>query len=372
MDYGRDGICQDITGQEEMKAMLLRECAPLEKNPHPLEIADLPLPELNPGEALIRVSVCGVCHTELDEIEGRMNPPHLPVIPGHQVVGIIEDINNKTSQQIMKDTRLKSPSLNVGDRVGIAWINSACGRCEYCTAGFENLCVSFVATGRDVNGGYAQYIKAKKDFLHLIPSPLTNLEAAPLLCAGAIGFRSLELTGIQNGDLLGLAGFGSSGHLTLKIAKSKFPDTHIYVFSRNPDERQFALALGAAWAGTFDEEPPALLNGIIDTTPAWRPILTSLACLKPGGRLVINAIRKEELDKEVLAQLEYPMHIWKEKEIKSVANVTRRDVRECLSLAAEAGIRSELQVFGMEDANQALLEMKQGRIRGAKVLQITH
>ncbi|HJZ13002.1 MAG TPA: alcohol dehydrogenase, partial [Acidobacteriota bacterium] len=178
------------------------------------------------------------------------------------------------------------------------------------------------------------------------------------------------LSGVKNGDNLGLTGFGASGHLTLKIAKSKFPELQFFVFSRNEEERKFALALGANWAGSFEEDPPALLNAIIDTTPAWKPVLFSMSKLKPGGRLVINAIRKEEGDKGELSRLNYEAHLWKEKEIKSVANVTRRDVRECLKFAAAAGIQSELQIYALEDANQALLEMKKGGIRGAKVLQI--
>ena len=355
-----------------MKAMLLRNCASLDKNPQPLTMEELPLPDLNPGECLIKVSACGVCHTELDEIEGRMDPPRLPVIPGHQVVGTVVNIADQRNQTPKGKDQLSKDPIRVGDRVGAAWINWACGECEYCLSGNENLCERFRATGRDINGGYAHFISVPLDFVHLIPTGLADIQAAPLLCAGAIGYRSLVLSGVQNGDTLGLTGFGASGHLTLKIAKSKFPELQFFVFSRNASEREFAVSLGANWAGSFEDDPPALLNAIIDTTPVWKPVLFSMSKLKPGGRLVINAIRKEESDKGELGQLDYALHLWKEKEIKSVANVTRRDVRECLKFAAEAGIQSEIQTYALEDANQALLEMKKGGIPGAKVLQIVH
>ncbi len=301
---------------------------------------------------MIRVTRCGVCHTELDEIEGRTPPPHLPVVLGHQVVGVVEEGENK------------------GQRVGVAWIASACGKCQHCLAGNENLCSEFKATGRDVDGGYAQYMKVRAEFAHPIPEAFTDSEAAPLLCAGAIGYRSLRLSSIQDGQNLGLMGFGGSNHLVLKIARKKFPNTKVFVFSRNPEEREFALSLGAAWAGAIDQSPPTALDAVVDTTPVWGPVNEALKVLSPGGRLVVNAIRKEESDKEVLLKLDYPSQLWMEKEIKSVANVTRQDVREFLQLAAEANIRPEFQEYDWTDANPALLEMKQGRIRGAKVLVV--
>jgi propanol-preferring alcohol dehydrogenase len=335
-----------------MKAMLLHEITPLAQNSTPLSFGDMPEPVIGEGEVLLRVTRCGVCHTELDEIEGRTPPPHLPVVLGHQVVGTIEDGKKK------------------GQRVGVAWIASACGHCEYCSSGQENLCPDFKATGRDINGGYAEYMKVRADFVYPIPDSLSDSEAAPLLCAGAVGYRALKLCNLRDGQSLGLMGFGGSNHLVLKTAKYKYPNSQIFVFSRNPQEREFALSLGAAWAGAIDEIPPEGLNAIIDTTPVWGPISEALKCLKPGGRLVINAIRKEEADKEVLLKLDYPSQLWMEKEIKSVANVTRQDVREFLELAAEADIKPDYQEYDLEDANQALFEMKQGKIRGAKVLRI--
>ena len=332
--------------------MLLRETTSLKQNPTPLVLDEIAEPTISEGEVLIHVTRCGVCHTELDEIEGRTPPPQLPMVLGHQVVGVIEGGENK------------------GQRVGVAWIASACGKCKYCSLGNENLCAEFKATGRGVHGGYAEYMKVRADFVHPIPDVFTDSEAAPLLCAGAIGYRSLRLSNIQDRQSLGLMGFGGSNHLVLKIAKCRFPNTKIFVFSRNPEEREFALSLGAAWSGAIDQNPLEGLDAVIDTTPVWGPVHEALKVLSPGGRLVINAIRKEESDKEILLKLDYPSQLWMEKEIKSVANVTRADVREFLQMAAEANIKPEFQEYDLQDANTALLEMKQGKIRGAKVLII--
>ncbi|HSG43537.1 MAG TPA: alcohol dehydrogenase catalytic domain-containing protein, partial [Anaerolineales bacterium] len=220
-----------------MKAMLLREIVSLKDKSNPLSFEETDAPKPGDGEILLRVTRCGVCHTELDEIEGRTPPPQLPVVLGHQVVGVIEEGKNK------------------GQRVGVAWIASACGKCNHCLSGNENLCNDFQATGRDVNGGYAEYMKIHANFVHPIPNAFTDSEAAPLLCAGAIGYRSLRLSNIQNGQNLGLMGFGGSNHLVLKLAKYKFPNAKLFVFSRNPNERDFALSLGAAWAGAINESP---------------------------------------------------------------------------------------------------------------------
>ncbi len=356
VNLGRD------SSRNKMKAMLLRGTAPLAQNPNPLSLEDLPEPTIDAGEVLIRITACGVCHTELDEIEGRMKPK-LPVVLGHQVVGIVESVGLPTTKE-------QAPSLHKGQRVGVAWIASACGHCEHCLSGNENLCAEFKATGRDIDGGYAEYMKIRADFVHSIPESFSDSEAAPLLCAGAIGYRSLRLANIQDGQSLGLTGFGGSNHLVLKMAKHKYPNSKIFVFSRNAEERKFALSLGAAWAGTIYQSPPAELEAVIDTTPVWGPAMEALKHLSPGGRVIVNAIRKEEADKEVLMRLDYPSQLWMEKEIKSVANVTRADVREFLQLAAEANIRPEFQEFELKDANRALVEMKQGKIRGSKVLRV--
>jgi len=362
-----------------MKAMLLTELGDVNTHPDPLSLRTVPDPIPGEGEILIRVSACGVCHTELDEIEGRTPPPELPVILGHQVVGVIEEVGNRKGVQRLPTLDFPSDSQSqetlesvpkVGDRVGVAWIYSACGECEHCKAGEENLCAQFRATGRDVDGGYAQYMTAPAAFAHPIPEALTDSEAAPLLCAGAIGYRSLRLANIHDGQSLGLTGFGGSNHLVLKMARHMYPNTDIFVFSRNPEEQEFARSLDAVWAGGIEATSPQKLDAIIDTTPVWKPVVEALRNLDNGGRLVVNAIRKEDVDKDYLLKLDYPSHLWMEKEIKSVANVTRQDVHEFLGLAAEAGIRPEVQEYALEDANRALLELRQGKIRGAKVLRI--
>ena len=341
-----------------MRAMLLEKIVRLPDNKTPLRLEDVPRPSPAPGEVLIKVSVCGVCHTELDEIEGRTPPPKLPVIPGHQAVGIVEGTGRGVANH------------REGDRVGVAWIFSACGECAYCHEGNDNLCPEFRATGRDADGGYAEYMTVGGDYAFAIPGALSDSEAAPMLCAGAIGYRSLTLTGIENGQSLGLTGFGASGHLVLKMARYLYPGTDIYVFARSASERGFAGELGAVWTGGSEDRPPVKLDAIIDTTPAWKPVVEALENLNPGGRLVINAIRKEDADKDNLLRLDYPSHLWMEKEIKTVANVSRRDVGEFLLLASAAGIKPEVEEYPLEDANRALIELKDGKIKGAKVLRI--
>jgi len=341
-----------------MKAMLLKGLSRLAENPAPLELEGVPEPKPGKHEILIKVSACGVCHTELDEIEGRTPPSRLPMILGHQVVGRVEGGGEAA-------TRFKA-----GERVGLAWIGAVCGKCHHCLAGNENLCPDFIATGRDMNGGYAEYMTAGEDFCYPIPSIISDVEAAPLLCAGAIGYRSLNLSGLENGMSLGLTGFGASAHIVLMLVKYLFPDSRVHVFSRSEGERTFARELGASWAGGAEEEPPERLSAIIDTTPAWKPVVEAMKHLEAGGRLVVNAIRKEDADKEYLLNLDYPTHLWMEKEIKSVANVTRRDAGEFLKLAARVPIRPEVEEYPLEEANRALLDLKNRKIRGAKVLRV--
>jgi alcohol dehydrogenase, propanol-preferring len=341
-----------------MKAMILNRLTSLEDDKNPLELGDRPKPEPEGDQILVKVSVCGVCHTELDEIEGRTPPPRFPIVLGHQIVGRV----------VMRGPA--ASRFDLGDRVGIAWIYSACGKCAFCLRGEENLCPDFIATGRDVQGGYAEYTIVSERFAYKIPGPFTDAQAAPLLCAGAIGYRSLRLTGLQDGQNLGLVGFGASAHLVLKMARHQYPRSRAFVFARSDQEREFARELGAFWAGGIEEESPEKLHGAIDTTPAWSPVVETLKNLEKGGRLVINAIRKEERDKAALLQIDYPRDLWLEKEIKSVANVTRRDVEEFLALAAKIPIRPEFQEYRLEEANQALMELKARKIRGAKVLRI--
>ncbi len=341
-----------------MKAMILKKIGSFSENNAPLELADMPVTEPGETEIFVRVSACGICHTELDEIEGRTTPPELPVVLGHQVVGRVEQIGSKTN------------TFKIGDRVGVGWIYSSCCSCKFCLEGKENLCHKFRATGRDVNGGYADYMTVPEGFAFSIPDLFSDSEAAPLLCAGAIGYRSLKLTGLKDGQSLGLTGFGASAHLVLQMARHKFPNSRVYVFARSGSERNFARELGAVWAGATDDASPEKLDCIIDTTPAWKPIIEALNNLEADGRLVINAIRKEETDKDYLLQLDYPTHLWLEKEIKTVANVSRSDISEFMLLAAAMSLKPEIQEYAFEDANQALAELKAKKIRGAKVLII--
>ncbi len=341
-----------------MKAMVINSIQTIGEHSAPLTPADLPIPVPGPGEVLIKVAVCGVCHTELDEIEGRTPPPNLPVVPGHQVVGRIEKAGPGAAR------------FYPGERVGVAWIYAACGVCEHCRDGRENLCASFRATGRDVNGGYAEYMAAPEAFVYSIPALFSDVQAAPLLCAGAIGYRSLALSGIRDGQALGLTGFGASGHLVLQMARFRYPHVRVSVFARSAQEQAFAREMGAVWAGGAQDTPPEALHAIIDTTPVWKPVVEALRCLAPGGRLVINAIRKESHDKAALMELDYPSHLWMEKEIKSVANITRRDVSEFLNIAASIPLFPEVEEYSLADANRALVEMKTRHIRGAKVIRI--
>jgi len=338
--------------------MILNSVTELEYNSEPLTMTEIPEPVPADDEILIKVTACGVCHTELDEIEGRTPPPLFPVIPGHQVIGRVAAAGKNVK------------NIHMNDRVGVAWIFSSCGKCKYCLSGQENLCPEFKATGRDANGGYAEYMTVPAGFAYRILEIFTDSQAAPLLCAGAVGYRSFRLAEVKAGQNIGLTGFGASGHLVLQIIKYKFPDNKVFVFARSEAERAFAMELGADRAGDTTDKIPQLCDSIIDTTPVWKPVVEALKNLKPGGRLVINAIRKEEVDKDYLMKLDYPTHLWMEKEIRSVSNVTRNDVREFLEIAASIPIIPQVQEYRLEEANTALIELKQRKIRGAKVLII--
>jgi propanol-preferring alcohol dehydrogenase len=341
-----------------MKAMVLKELAKVEGGAEFLELVELPDPVPGPHDIVIEVSVCGVCHTELDEIEGRTPPLRLPMVLGHQVVGRVTGRGADAKR------------FKVGDRVGVAWIYSACGKCHYCLSEQENLCPYFQATGRDAFGGYAELMKVPEEFAYAIPEALGDAQTAPLLCAGAVGYRSLRLTELEDGRILGLTGFGASGHIVLMTARYQYRHSPIYVFARDPDERKFAGDLGAKWTGQTEADAPNLVDAIIDTTPAWKPIVEALRNLAPGGRLVINAIRKLNQDQEYLQRIDYSTHLWMEKEIKSVANVTRGDVSEFLQLAAEIPIRPTVEEYPLEKASEALIELNEGKVKGAKVLRI--
>ncbi len=341
-----------------MKAWVIHRLYDLNNTKEPLLKVEMPVPIPQEGELLLRIKACGICHTELDEIEGRTPPLELPVIPGHQIVGEIEGHKGKRTD------------LQKGDRVGVAWIYSACGSCKFCLSGRENLCDNFIATGRDKHGGYAEYMVVPEKYVYRIPDFFDDSEAAPLLCAGAIGYRSLALCNPVDGDKIGLTGFGASAHLVLKLIKYQYPGSEVYVFARSVKERDFALELGATWSGDTSEDPGALLDSIIDTTPVWYPVIKALEFIKPGGRLVINAIRKESTDIDNLRKIDYSTHLWMEKEIKSVANVTRFDVEEFIRLATEMEFKPHVEEYAFDEANRALLDIKHKHIKGAKVLII--
>jgi propanol-preferring alcohol dehydrogenase len=343
---------------QRMKAWRLNQITDLNANQSPLTLAELPVPVPDKNEILIRISCCGVCHTELDEIEGRVMAPAYPVVPGHQVIGRVEKLGESANL------------FKIGDRVGVAWIGWACGQCQQCKSGNENLCEQFKATGRDLHGGYAEYMTIDERFAFAIPEIFSNEEAAPLLCAGAIGYRSLMLTGMQNKDALGLMGFGASAHIVLKLCKYLYPESPVVVFARSKEEQSFAISLGASWAGNVGDKPPLAPRAIIDTTPSWKAIVTSLQTLQPAGRLVINAIRKESSDKDYLMSLNYQQHLWMEKEIKSVANITRHDVTMFLKIASEIPLIPETQTYSFADANKALLDLKHKHVKGGKVISL--
>jgi propanol-preferring alcohol dehydrogenase len=335
-----------------MRAMVLRSTASLDINPTPLELSQVDDPSPRSHEILLEVIACGVCHTELDEIEGRVPPPVLPIIPGHEVIGRVAANGDDCRR------------FAIGDRVGVGWIHSSDGTPT------ENISDEFRATGRDANGGYAEFMTVPEDYACPIPAEFDDVEAAPLMCAGAVGYRSLRLTALENGQVLGLTGFGGSGHLVLQLAKHLYPESPIFVFARSESERQFAMDLGADWSGDTVDVPPQPPDAIIDTTPAWRPVIAALAALHPGGRLVINAIRKEDSDRDLLAGIRYEDHLWLEKEIKTVANVTRQDVADFLPIAAAIPLRVATETYSLEAANEALTDLRNGDVRGAKVLII--
>lgn len=335
-----------------MRAMQMTRVVSLMEEDAPLTLTELEIPIPGPGEILLKVHACGVCHTELDEIEGRTPPPRLPVTPGHEVVGTVTGLGDGVS------------GFSRGDRLGVGWIHHSSGGAE------ENLSPAFAATGRDVDGGYAEFMTVPAAYAVPIPDAFSDEQAAPLLCAGAIGYRALRLTGLKNGQSLGLTGFGGSAHIVLQLARHLYPDSPVSVFARDAAARDFARSLGADWVGNTTDRTPEGLHAIIDTTPAWTPVVAALANLAPGGRLVINAIRKEDGDKQALLDLSYHDHLWLEREIKSVANITVRDIAEFLPIAAEIPIRSKVTVYPLEEANAALISLKREPVTGAKVLQV--
>lgn len=333
-----------------MRAMMVKEFAPIDRNP--LELVDIPVPEPSPEEILIRNKVCGVCHTDLHTVEGELPQVKLPIVPGHEVIGIVEKRGENASR------------FSEGDRVGVAWLFSACGECEFCLRGNENLCITPRFTGCSVNGGFADYMVVPEKFAYVIPERLIDdTETAPLLCAGIIGYRALRLSEIKPGQRLGLYGFGASAHLAIQVAL--YWECEIYVFSRSEAHRALARKLGASWTGTSKDEPPSKLHSSIIFAPVGELVLDALSVLEKGGTVALAGIYMSPIP-----EMDYMKYLYQERTLRSVANATRQDGEELLRIAAEIPIRPVTQVFILEEANKALLVLKAGKINGAAVLQI--
>lgn len=333
-----------------MKAMLLKTLCPIEEKP--LALTEVKKPTPGPQEVRLKVLACGICHTDLHVVEGELPSKKLPIIPGHQIVGVVESVGKKVTR------------FRVGNKVGVAWLNSTCGKCEFCLRGKENLCQKARFTGYDVDGGYAEYTVVSQDFVYPIPKGFSDVEAAPLLCAGVIGFRALRLSEIDKGGRLGLFGFGASAHIVVQIAK--YWGCHVYVFTRSEEHRKLARDLGAVWAGGSEEIPPAKMQSAIIFAPAGKLVLDALRVLEKGGTLALAGIYMTPIP-----ELDYQEHLYYEKTVRSVANSTRKDAEDLLELASKIPIGTEVQEFPLPEANHALLLLKQGRIQGAGVLRIS-
>ena len=339
-----------------MKAVTINGVDEVTPRTAAVSLTELPRPEPEEGQIILEVRACGVCHTELDEIEGRTPPPRYPVVPGHEVVGTVVGRGRGADR------------YEIGSRVGAGWFYSSCGECGFCRSGRENLCPGFVATGRDVNGGYAEFMAVPESSAFPVPDPIPDESAAPLLCAGAVGYRALNLAGLPPGGTLGLSGFGASGRIVLQLLRRTKPDVDVFVFARNDGQRRTAREWGAAWTGTFAEDAPRKLDAVIDTTPVWKPVLKSLESIKAGGTVVINAIRKEAGDSSALATLRYEEHLWMEKRLTTVANVAPSDIRDFLSLAGDCGLAVDVDTYRLHDARRALFELRRGGSPRPKVI----
>ena len=332
-----------------MQAMVLRKPDKIENNP--LQIGDVSKPEIGSKDILVRVQACGICHTDLHTVEGELPLPRLPIIPGHQVVGIVEKKGAEARR------------FNLGDRVGIAWLNSTCRKCEFCKSGRENLCENAEFTGYHKDGGYAQYTVISEDFAYAVPETFSAVDAAPLLCAGIVGYRSLRLSEIKPGQRLGLYGFGASAHIVIQIAR--FWKCEVYVFTRSLEHQKLAQELGAVWAGKAEQIPGKKLHSSIIFAPAGELIPYALKTLDRGGTLALAGIYMTPIP-----QLDYMEHLYYEKTLRSVSNSTRKDGQELLKLAAEIPIRTQVTFFALKEANHALQLLKQGKINGAGVLKV--
>jgi alcohol dehydrogenase, propanol-preferring len=332
-----------------MRAMILE--SPRAAEQHPLVPGDVPLPVPGAGEVRVRVAACGVCHTDLHIVEGELQLPKLPVVPGHQIVGVVDALGAGVR------------AFREGDRVGIPWLNWTCGECRFCRSGLENLCESARFTGFHSDGGFAEATIVHESFAYALPQNFSDLQVAPLLCAGIIGYRSLRLTGVAPWDRLGLFGFGASAHIVVQLARHL--GCEVYVFTRSEEHRKLARELGAAWAGSAEDEAPEKVDGAIIFAPAGRLVPAALRATRKGGTVAMAGITMSPIP-----ELDYDSLLYHERVLRSVANSTRQDARDLLRLAAEIPVRTEVQSFKLEEANLALDALKHSRIRGAGVLAI--
>ncbi len=328
-----------------MKAAILSSPRPISERP--LQIVDVANPRIRSGHVLLRVRACGVCRTDLHIVEGDLAPKQLRIIPGHQIVG--EIVAGATSE------------LPLGTRVGVSWLGGTDGTCSYCQRGMENLCDSPTFTGYSVAGGYAEYAFARSDFVFPLPASLDDLHAAPLLCAGIIGFRSLRVAGVERGERVGLFGFGASAHLAIAVLQAW--KCEVYVSSRGKSHRQFAASLGATWVGDETEKPPVELDRAVTFAPSGDVVVAALSSLRKGGVVAINAIHLDRIP-----QFDYDRLLWGERQLRSVANMTRADARDFLALAAQIGLRAKVTVFSLDQANEALMAVKNDAVDGAAVI----
>ena len=346
----RDSCCAAKTlFAESMKAATLT--SPQEVWKRPLRIGQVPTPEPMPGQVLVRVRVCGVCRTDLHIVEGDLPPCRAGIIPGHQIVGEVES----------GDMAGATKELPVGTRVGVSWMGGTDGTCRYCHMGLENLCDSPTFTGYSVNGGYAEYAAVRSDFTFPLPDQLDDLHAAPLLCAGIIGFRSLRVAGVKHGDRVGLFGFGASAHLAIAVLRSW--NCEVYVSTRGATHRQLAASLGAVWVGSETDKPPAELDCAVTFAPSGDVVVAALASLRKGGVVAINAIHLDRIP-----QFDYDGLLWGERQLRSVANMTRVDARDFLQVASEIGLRPKVTAFPLDRANEALIAVKEDSIDGAAAI----
>jgi propanol-preferring alcohol dehydrogenase len=332
-----------------MRAMQLRETKPAEERP--LELVDLPLPEPGPGEVRLAVRACGVCRTDLHTVEGDLDLPRLPLVPGHQIVGVVEERGEGATR------------FAPGQRVGVGWLYKTCGECAFCQQGLENLCEDARFTGLHADGGYAQGMVVPQDFAYPIPAGFSDVQAAPLLCAGIIGYRALKISRIQPGERLGMYGFGGSAHVTIQVARHW--GCEVYVFTRSEGHRQLARELGAAWAGSAEDTPPAKMHASIIFAPAGPLVLEALRVLERGGTVALAGVTMTSIP-----EIDYDRLLYWERGVRSVANFTWQDAQELLQVAAEIPVETTVQTFPLEEANEALLALKRSRIDGTAVLVV--